>query len=70
MKPGTMLHRCRLCGDLVHGVHVADVDAHIDELIDSPNKSSRIGRHTCKLGARGVTDLCGALPDAEPEAGK
>lgn len=65
MIGGTLLWKCRLCGDVVRGVRVVDVAKHLVELIDAPKKSSRIGTHRCRHGAFGVTDLAGADPDKE-----
>lgn len=66
---GTLLFRCRLCGEVTPGVHVVDISAHLDDLIDAPKKSARISRHRCRHGAWGITDLCGANGDVSEPLG-
>jgi len=70
MTAGHLLWRCRICGDVTHGEHVADVATELRALIDAPKKSARISVHRCAFGAFGVTDLAGAEPDTEPDTAR
>lgn len=68
-KPGVLLYRCRLCGEIERSPHVPDVEEALCCLVvdgaysTEGSTATMLTMHYCGSGRVGIADLIGAEGD-------
>lgn len=70
-KPGSLIYKCRRCGEFFYGVHAPDVFLCLINLMTgteqpwSGNPVTKDSLHSCRPGIMGIGDVIGAVEDKD-----